>query len=219
MQKWQEDNRFRAKIKLLLYGLFIILVTMYAISLKESKKDNNPETVFPVESNYQISIPDNYSYFINITIDGKEYIYSGEKHSTEKTINKTIDNVTTNYLLRDNDYYMQDNNLYVKITKEEVYDIINYNYIDLNNINNYLNQAIKDDNQYKVYLQDVILDTETKEYFVISINDGTINIDYTPLMKRNNPDIESYNVSIQINEIEWKRWKEWKKRKKRIKKG
>ncbi len=202
MQKWQEDNRFRAKIKLLLYGLFIILVTMYAISLKESKKDNNPETVFPVESNYQISIPDNYSYFINITIDGKEYIYSGEKHSTEKTINKTIDNVTTNYLLRDNDYYMQDNNLYVKITKEEVYDIINYNYIDLNNINNYLNQAIKDDNQYKVYLQDVILDTETKEYFVISINDGTINIDYTPLMKRNNPDIESYNVSIQINEIE-----------------
>ena len=202
MQKWQEDNRFRAKIKLLLYGLFIILVTMYAISLKESKKDNNPETVFPVESNYQISIPDNYSYFINITIDGKEYIYSGEKHSTEKTINKTIDNVTTNYLLRDNDYYMQDNNLYVKITKEEVYDIINYNYIDLNNINNYLNQAIKDDNQYKVYLQDVILDTETKEYFVISINDGTINIDYTPLMKRNNPDIDSYNVSIQINEIE-----------------
>lgn len=202
MQKWQEDNRFRAKIKLLLYGLFIILVTMYAISLKESKKDNNPETVFPVESNYQISIPDNYSYFINITIDGKEYIYSGEKHSTEKTINKTIDNVTTNYLLRDNDYYMQDNNLYVKITKEEVYDIINYNYIDLNNINNYLKQAIKDDNQYKVYLQDVILDTETKEYFVISINDGTINIDYTPLMKRNNPDIESYNVSIQINEIE-----------------
>ena len=175
---------------------------MYAISLKESKKDNNPETVFPVESNYQISIPDNYSYFINITIDGKEYIYSGEKHSTEKTINKTIDNVTTNYLLRDNDYYMQDNNLYVKITKEEVYDIINYNYIDLNNINNYLNQAIKDDNQYKVYLQDVILDTETKEYFVISINDGTINIDYTPLMKRNNPDIDSYNVSIQINEIE-----------------
>ena len=202
MRKWQEDNRFRAKIKLLLYGLFIILVTMYAISLKESKKDNNPETVFPVESNYQISIPDNYSYFINITIDGKEYIYSGEKHSTEKTINKTIDNVTTNYLLRDNDYYMQDNNLYVKITKEEVYDIINYNYIDLNNINNYLKQAIKDDNQYKVYLQDVILDTETNEYFVISINDGTINIDYTPLMKRNNPDIESYNVSIQINEIE-----------------
>ena len=202
MRKWQEDNRFRAKIKLLLYGLFIILVTMYAIYLKESKKDNNPETVFPVESNYQISIPDNYSYFINITIDGKEYIYSGEKHSTEKTINKTIDNVTTNYLLRDNDYYMQDNNLYVKITKEEVYDIINYNYIDLNNINNYLKQAIKDDNQYKVYLQDVILDTETNEYFVISINDGTINIDYTPLMKRNNPDIESYNVSIQINEIE-----------------
>lgn len=202
MQKWQEDNRFRAKIKLLLYGLFIILVTMYAVSLKEGSKDNNPETVPVTESNYQISIPDNYSYFINITIDGKEYTYSGEKHLTEKTIIKMSDNITTNYILRDDNYYVQDNNLYVKTTKEEVYDIISYNYVDLNNINIYLKQAIKDNNQYKVYLRDIILDAETEEYFIISINDDIINIDYTPLMKRNSPDIESYKVSIQINEIE-----------------
>ena len=34
IEKWKEDKKFRAKIKLLLYGIFLVIVIIYITSLK-----------------------------------------------------------------------------------------------------------------------------------------------------------------------------------------
>ena len=95
-----------------------------------------------------------------------------------------------------------DNDIYVKTTKDEVYDIVNYNYLNLETINEYLSKATANNNQYLVYLKDIILGNDSEDYFVILINDKTIDIDYTPLMKQFNSKINNYKVTIKIEVIE-----------------
>ena len=45
IKKWKSDKKYQAKIKLILYGIFIVLVALYASTLntnmsKEDKKEN-----------------------------------------------------------------------------------------------------------------------------------------------------------------------------------
>ena len=200
LKKWKSDKKYRAKIKLIFYGVFIILVAVYASTLNTSiteddKKDDPKEEVINDEV---IEVPENYHYEINIEIDNDTYKYYGEKTIARTTITK-IGDATINYLYEDNEYYINDNNTYVKTTREEVYDIINYNYLDLNNINNYLKKATKVNNMYYIYLKDIILNDETDEYITIIIDDNNINIDYSSLMKKIN-NYEKCIVEIQINE-------------------
>lgn len=206
IEKWKEDKKFRAKIKLLLYGIFLVIVIIYVTSLKtepipvDEVDDLNSEIK---EENKVITIPEKYNYLIKIEIDDKNYTYSGEKNLEQENIVKTSDDISSNYMFKNNEYYVKDGELYIKTTKEEVYDVVNYNYINLETINSYLSKAENNNsNQYLVYLKDIILGQDTNEYFTISVDENKISIDYTPLMKQFNPDIKKYKVNIQINEIE-----------------
>ena len=206
MKKWKEDRKFRTKIKLLAYTLFVVIVSIYAFTLdnntdtslindlKENNttKQNNKET---------IKIPEEYEYTIKINIDDKEYKYIGKKMLDREYISKVIDNKTINYMYKDNKYYIEDEmkiDNYMITTKDEVYDIINYNYINLKTINEYLSSSKKDSDQYLVYLKDIILGNDSEEYFVININDKKIFIDYTVLMKQFNKNINKYQVIFEI---------------------
>ena len=205
IEKWKTDKKYQAKIKLLLYGLFIIFVTIYALMLNNSVVYNNitndtnlNETT--TDDNYIISIKDNYKYLIRVNIDDKKIEYTKTKNNDNIMITKTIDNITTNYIYKNNEYFIEDNDIYLKTTKDEVYDIVNYNYINIDSINNYLKTATKNNNQYIIYLKDIILNNQSNDYFVILINNNEINIDYTPLVKEYNSSIEKYKVYIKIEE-------------------
>ena len=113
------------------------------------------------------------------------------------TITKEVNHTIKNYLYKNNEYYLEDNDLYIKTTRDEVYDIVNYNYLNLANINTYLEKAEKHNNQFLIYLKDIILDNNSDNYFVIIINNNHINIDYTPLMKEFS-NIQKYLVDIKI---------------------
>ena len=218
IEKWRSDKKCRAKMKLLLYGIFIFCVSIYAISLNKNVQLNDNDNHHLLDNEVHnrnesiITIPKKYNYIINITIDDNNYKYYGTVFPNKTTITKELNNISINYVYENNEYYIEDNNLYIKTTKDEIYDIIKYNYINLETIDEYLSKATKSNNQYLVYLKDIILGNDSDEYLVILINDNTINIDYTPLMKQFNNDIKSYQVSIQIEEIEWKRWNKWKKK-------
>ena len=208
IEKWRSDKKCRAKMKLLLYGIFIFCVSIYAISLNKNVQLNDNDNHHLLDNEVHnrnesiITIPKKYNYIINITIDDNNYKYYGTVFPNKTTITKELNNISINYVYENNEYYIEDNNLYIKTTKDEIYDIIKYNYINLETINEYLSKATKSNNQYLVYLKDIILGNDSDEYLVILINDNTINIDYTPLMKQFNNDIKSYQVSIQIEEIE-----------------
>lgn len=205
-EKWQSDKRYRAKVKLLLYGIFIIIVTIYAITLNNTTINTN--IVNEIDDNETelttttgiINIPDKYNYRITITIDDKQIEYSGINLPDKTTITKVIDDTSTNYIYQNNEYYILDNDIYIKTTKKEVYDIVNYNYINLDNINNYIEKSKKENNQYVVYLKDIILGNNSDDYFIILVNNNEVSVDYTPLVKEFNNNIDKYKVHIKIEE-------------------
>ena len=209
IENWHNDRKYRAKIKLLLYALFLMFMTIYALSLNKqnlandnSKQEINDDIQSINETENYIIIPENYTYKISIVIDDNIYNYYGQKIKNEQTITKVVNDLKTEYKLIDNNYYIKDSNLYIKTTKNEVYDIINYNYINLETINTYLSKSIKDNDRYLIYLKDIILENSTNEYIVISINNNIINIDYTNLMKLTNNNLKKYEVNIEIENIE-----------------
>lgn len=211
LEKWNKDRRFRTKTKLILYTAFVVIVAIYAFTLDSdnSYKDlsnikNEIANTKKTEENI-IKVPEEYNYTITIKIDDKEYEYTGMKLSDKEYIEKKVDDKKTNYVYQNNNYYIEDTTKidnYIITTKDEVYDIINYNYINLSTINEYLKKATKNDNQYLVYLKDIILGNDSDGYIVIDINENNIFIDYTVLMKEFNNNLNKYQVIIEIKEKE-----------------
>lgn len=206
IEKWQSDKRFQTKIKLLLYTVFIVIVAIYAISLDNSSIDNlDQDTIDEISNEETVSkkildIKDNYHYIANINIDDSEYKYTIIKKDNQETIIKEHNNITSNYLYKDNNYYQLQDNEYILTTQENIYDVINENYLNLSSINKYLEKSQNSNNQYLVYLKDIILGESSEEYFVILINNNKVSIDYTPLMKHFNNTLKEFKVNITIIE-------------------
>jgi hypothetical protein len=200
IEKWKNDNKFRAKIKLLLYGIFIVIVTIYAASLNPINNIDNEDIEETSENINTNVIPKVNNYNYRIKIDDDEYWYYIKETDNKKEIVKEINGEKYNYLYEDNNYYKEVNNNYIKININEVYDILEYSYLDIDNINSYLEKAENNGQEYLVYLKDVILSNETNDYFVILINDKQISIDYTPLLKEIKHDNKNYHVWLTIEE-------------------
>ena len=210
LKKWKSNQKFKTSIQLATYTFFVIIVAIFAVSNSNSIPSNeiddnkiNQTEQDNKENDNTIKIPEQYNYSIKININEKEYRYSGTKTKEEEKIIKETDNIITNYIYKNNSYYKEDEeNNYLLTSKDEVYDIINYNYLSLETINEYLTKAEKLENQYLVYLKDIILDNNSNDYIVININGNKINIDYTVLMKNFDETIEKHFVNIDIEEIE-----------------
>lgn len=205
IDKWKKDPKFKAKIKLGLYTLFVVIVSIFALSIRPDENLTNTPTNDNLKENIQnkstIEIPDKYEYKINITVNNNYYQYKGIKGNEKETISKTIDNVTTNYLYQNKNYYKEENKQYVLTSKEEVYDVIKYDCINLEIINQYLEKSKKENNIYRTYLKDVMLGNNSEEYITITIDNDEINIDYTSLIKYFDETTEKYLINIEIKEI------------------
>ena len=208
LEKWKNDKRYRTKIKLLLYTLFVIVVSIYAISLdRKSTKDikEDIEEIKVVTEDNTINLPEEYNYKIDININDIIYKYYGLQTAKTRYITKESNDVITNYIFENNEYYIEDTTKidnYIKTTREEVYDVINYNYINIDTINTYLSKATKEDNHYLVYLKDIILGNDSDKYFTITKDNNNINIDYTNLMQAFDNNVEKYIIDITIEEKE-----------------
>lgn len=202
VEKWKNDKKYQAKIKLSLYTIFIILVTIFAlpkgnISITEIEDRQEP----PIEQNNKktiIEIPTEYNYTINININENEYQYIGTKTKEKEIIKKEVNHIKTNYIYDNNNYYKEINNNYILTTKKDVYDIVESNYLALENLNKYLEQSTKENNQYIIYLKDIILNNESNDYITITIDNNIIKVDYTKLMNILDETIYKYNIEINI---------------------
>ena len=205
LEKWKSDKKYRTKIKLIAYTTFVVIVSVYAISINEkipsnttSAYNNYSEKKDEVTIN-TIDVPTSYTYKITVNINDEIYIYNGQKTTNEETIQKESNGITTSYRYSDNEYYVLTDNVYQLTTKKEVYDIVNYNYINIESINKYLSKSYKkNNNEYRVYLKDIILGNDSDDSFIISLNGNNINIDYTPLIKEFDTNINKYLVDIVI---------------------
>ena len=206
LEKWRTDNKFKAKVKLALYGVFMIFVIIYASILQKRIPTMNNNEILQKEinnDNYFIALKEKeYNYTINIEINDEIINYTGTKTKNEEKITKTYNDKTQEFVYMNDEYYQEINDQYTKVLQNDVYDIIKYNYIDLDVINEYTKIGTKENEQYKIYLKDVILGNSSENYFTITINENEILIDYTNYMKEFNNKIEKYIVDYKIEEKE-----------------
>ena len=198
-EKWN-DKRERAKIELMLYAIFFIGVIIF-VRVGNNISNNNINT----SDNLFISqINDNYSYGIKININDNNYEYIGKVLGYNSTIEKKDSN-TDEYFYKKNDKYykLDQDNGYVLSNKNDIYNVINYDYMDINNIKEYIKTSNNDNGIYKVKISDIILNSSSSDYITIKIDNinNTIEIDYTNLLRINDNNITKAIVTITYSNI------------------
>lgn len=198
-EKWN-DKREKAKIELILYTIFFIGVIIF-VRVGNNISNNNINT----SDNLFISqINDNYSYDIKININDNNYEYIGKVLGYNSTIEKKDSN-TDEYFYKKNDKYykLDQDNGYVLSNKNDIYDVINYDYMDINNIKEYIKTSNNDNGIYKVKISDIILNSSSSDYITIKIDNinNTIEIDYTNLLRINDNNITKAIVTITYSDI------------------
>lgn len=198
-EKWN-DKREKAKIELILYTIFFIGVIIF-VRVGNNISNNNINT----SDNLFISqINDNYSYDIKININDNNYEYIGKVLGYNSTIEKKDSN-TDEYFYKKNDKYykLDQDNGYILSNKNDIYDVINYDYMDINNIKEYIKTSNNDNGIYKVKVSDIILNSSSSDYITIKIDNinNTIEIDYTNLLRINDNNITKAIVTITYSNI------------------
>ena len=198
-EKWN-DKRERAKIELILYAIFFIGVIIF-VRVGNNISNNNINT----SDNLFISqINDNYSYDIKININDNNYEYIGKVLGYNSTIEKKENN-TDEYFYKKNDKYykLDQDNGYILSNKNDIYDVINYDYMDINNIKEYIKTSNNDNGIYKVKISDIILNSSSSDYITIKLDNinNTIEIDYTNLLRINDNNITKAIVNITYSDI------------------
>ncbi len=208
IEKYKNDKKYRNKVQLIGYGIFLIIAIIFASagrgasSLDEIMNNYTSDNISNYSVDYVISLFDKYTYNYNVNINEKSYVFSGEYNDNILTINKVDDDNTIRYEYKNNNYYLVDTN---EIVNENIYNPVDSKYFDIDLINQYLSKAKYEDNIYKVYLKDIILGNTSEEYITISytsnLNEININVDYTKLLNNFNNDIKKYLVTMKYNKI------------------
>lgn len=208
-EKWQ-DKKYQAKIKLSGYSIFVVIAI---IMILVGGASNNKNTIIDNGLEDNKTIKDNtdtkdnklftiaYPYIIelNYNIDNTKnnITYKYSSNNNELLITKTNNDIVTNYKYISNKYYIENNDNYILTNINKVYDIIDYEYLDIDNINNYLNNATLENDIYKVYLKDIILNNTSDKYITIKLLDNSVEIDYTYLLNiLNNSNYDTFILKI-----------------------
>ena len=208
-EKWQ-DKRYQAKIKLSGYSIFVVIAIIMilvegATNNKNTIIDNGLEDNKTIKDNTDTKdnklFTINYPYIIelNYNIDNTKnnITYKYSNNNNELLITKTNNDIVTNYKYISNKYYVENNDNYILTNINKVYDIIDYEYLDIDNINNYLNNATLENDIYRVYLKDIILNNTSDKYITIKLLDNNVEIDYTYLLNTlNNSNYDTFILKI-----------------------
>lgn len=195
-----KDKRERAKLELLFYGIFflaIIVFTRILSGYNDVPKVNDTKSFIN-------EITDNYEYNIDINIDNNKYKYYGKRLGNNMSINKVIDNKYDYFYKMGNKYYILDTNgNYILTSVEDIYNYIDYRYLDISNIKEYIKLSTKDNNNYNIKVSDLILNSNNTNNITISIDElnNTITLDYTELFKIDNNNLNKEIVTIKYTNI------------------
>ena len=195
-----KDKRERAKLELLFYGIFflaIIVFTRILSGYNDVPKVNDTKSFIN-------EITDNYEYNIDINIDNNKYKYYGKRLGNNMSINKVIDNKYDYFYKMGNKYYILDTNgNYILTSVEDIYNYIDYRYLDISNIKEYIKLSTKDNNNYNIKVSDLILNSNNTNNITISIDElnNTIILDYTELFKIENNNLNKEIVTIKYTNI------------------
>ena len=198
-----KDKREKAKIELILYGIFFLGVIVFVRVLGSNGNTTNIDSNNLVEDSFVSLLKDNYEYYTVVTIDDNKYEYYGAVLGNNSTINLKVDEEIKSYHLMNNKYYVLIDENYILTDEKEIYPYIDYRYLSISNIKRYLDLSIRENDRYKVRISDVVMGSTSEEYIVIYINEGDKNIviDYSELFKLTDDSIENVVVNITYSNI------------------
>lgn len=199
-ERWK-DKRERAKIELMLYGIFFLIIIIFA------RISNSMSNNIPKEEDNKIfisEITDNYSYDIDITIDNDNYKYYGKVLGHNMNIHKVVDTEDEYFYKMNNKYYiLDDNGNYILTNDKEIFSYIDYRYLDINTIKEYIKMGTLNSNIYMIKVSDILLNNNSNDVITITVDDinKELVIDYTNLFKVNNNSLYKELVRIKYSNI------------------
>ena len=199
-----KDKKERAKIELIFYGIFFIAIIIFARFLGGNSNTDVNENNNSIMTSFVSRIEDNYEYDIVVAVNDELYEYYGKVLGNNGTVNLKIDDDIKSYRIMNNKYYILDGDNYILTDEDEVYPYIDYHYLDIDNIREYMELSSVYDNTYRVKVSDIVLDSDSDEYLEINVNEGDLNIviDYSPVLRLTREDIEKVMVSITYYNID-----------------
>lgn len=201
IKEMRSDKKGRAELELMAYGIFFLILILFIRISSFTSNHSNVNT--PVISSSIIDkIDNNYSYNIDINIDDNIYNYKGKVLGNNESFTKKVDDIEEYYYVMNDKYYILDNNgNYILTNKEDIYNIIDYNYLDINNIKEYLTLGTKNNNVYTIKVSDIILNSNSTDTITITIEDNKLIIDYTNILKIDNNSTNKALVTITYENI------------------
>lgn len=199
-ERWK-DKRERAKIELMLYGIFFLAIIVFA-RISSSFSDSNIPKDNDIKS-FINDITDNYQYDIDITIDNNNYKYYGSKLGHNMDITRVVDNKEDYFYQMNDKYYILDTKgNYILTNDSDIFPYIEYRYLDVNNIKEYIKLATYN-NIYSVKVSDIVLNSNSSDVITIKVDEDNKNIiiDYTNLFKIDNNNLTKEVVSIKYSNI------------------
>ena len=200
-ERWK-DKRERAKIELMLYGIFFLAIIIFA-RISSSFSDSNIPKDNDIKS-FINDITDNYQYDIDITIDNNNYKYYGSKLGHNMDITRVVDNKEDYFYQMNDKYYILDTKgNYILTNDSDIFPYIEYRYLDINNIKEYIKLATYNDNIYSIKVSDIVLNSNSRDVITIKVDEDNKNIiiDYTNLFKIDNNNLTKEVVSIKYSNI------------------
>ena len=200
-ERWK-DKRERAKIELMLYGIFFLVIIIFA-RISSSMSTNIPKDN-DINNTFIDEITDNYQYDIDITIDNNKYKYSGKKLGNNMSITRIVGTKEEFFYQMNDKYYILDTKgNYILTTAEDIYPYIEYRYLNINNIKQFIKLGTKNDTVYSVKVSDIVLNNNSADTITLTVNeeDKNIQIDYTNLFKIDNSNINKAEVNIKYSNI------------------
>ena len=192
--KMKEDSRFNALVKLAGYLIIVVFAIIFIVVSPNniSDADNNDD-----KNNEVLKLPDNYKYTFTINKDDKVVTYKGDYENKE--ITKKESDSETVYKIVDNNYYLSSGDDLKKTSVDEVYDVVPYDYVNVNWINKLIKLSKEKDDILIVYIKDIVTDSNTEEYITMNVGSNELSVDYTNLMKITDENINNCTLVFEYS--------------------
>ena len=119
-------------------------------------------------------------------------------------ITRVVDNKEDYFYQMNNTYYILDTKgNYILTNDSDIFPYIEYRYLDINNIKEYIKLATYNDNIYSIKVSDIVLNSNSSDVITIKVDEDnkSIIIDYTNLFKIDNNNLTKEVVSIKYSNI------------------
>lgn len=229
--KFKNDKQYNAKIQLMGYGIFILViilgVNISSIGNKGNKVPSNSvikqntskDSASALENsanNYHYDIVMDVKYLnVNDEEVASNITYSGKKYKDVMEITKLVDGESSLYYKKDSRYYSKTLEELDYVKEEVIYDIVSADYVEADNILNLINKASLDhvtdyssgkkEYVYHLKIKDLVVSYQMEDVIEFSITEENkvmkISVDYSNLLKVIDKNIISCVVEANISRV------------------